>query len=258
MPLLRYILPCLTILILSAGVEASPPLPAERDDSVRRIRDDLEVIARNYSYPSNPTETQLTAWCSQLGLLQSRCIRLGVKGTTEGKTLLGMITECERIIAERVRLDREQRESEVKPYVFGPISGPTLREGGHSEEGIKCLTSKVDEFLTHYRALKRKRQAYTDVHLAPSRSYFRRTIQVSMDTAQRQLKFYKAKNEVTDILNGGFASDHYSPRENLFWALAVARIAEDFELKVGGSAEPWRDLQTKILEQAANSEIDLY
>ena len=121
---------------------------------------------------------------------------------------------------------------------------------------IGGLTNEVATFLNHYRSLKRLRQPNVDIHLEPSRAYFRRTIQLAMETAQRELKAARPKDILVN--SKGVAYDNYSPRQNLHWALGVARIAEDFELKVDGSPQPWRDLQAKILSLAASSNISLF
>lgn len=244
-------------LLLSVAAAASPPMPPMWEDSASRVRDDLEVIAREYSYFTDPSDSQLTVISDQLDVMQERCRRLGSKDNPEIKVLLGVIAASRQIVMQRRKLEEERRKSEATAYVFHAISGPTEQDGGYSQQGADYLAREVDEFVGHYRALKRQRQADSEGYVDQSRAYFRRTIQNSMETAERQLKNGKWVKGVTDLPRGSLAYDHSTPQQNLRWALAVARIAEDFELKVGGSPEKWRELQTKIWNLAANYKVTL-
>ena len=147
---------------------------------------------------------------------------------------------------------------EPKPYVFNSISGPTSREGGHSVKGLAYLKYEVDEFFKHFRQLKNTRFSNNEVCLDHSRSYFRRTIEGSIRTAQRLVD--KHPQDTVIIIghsSGSIVLDNYSPQENLQWATSVARIASYFESRIGGSPAEWLQWKRKVEAVAAANRIKL-
>ena len=245
------------LLLLSVTAKSSDSFPDLKDDSVNRIRRDLQAAGRDFARLNKPSRVEMTNMHYRIELLQKRCDRLGGNRNPETKQMLKVIRQFRKAVDERSRQEAGRRRTEKKPYVFDSISGPTMREGGHSDKGAQYLMNEVKQFVQHYRQLKHDKFSNNEVYLDHSRSYFERTIEGSIDTALRRIKKPKPSNKIYISAGGGIVLDNYSPTENLQWALNVARIAQYFEQRIGGSTRQWTEWQRQIRAIAASNRISL-
>ncbi len=238
-------------------VEASESFPDLKDDSVARIRRDLESLGREYLALPNLTRIKATTLKAKLSHLEMRCDRLGGEANPQLQPMLGLIQQFEDLVQDRYQQDAERERQRPKPYVFGSISGPGRRDGGLSDRGAQHLFKEVNQFVSHYRTLKHTEFTNNEVYLDNSRSYFRRTIEAAIDTALRRIENPARENTIFVGSGDGVVYDNYSPEENLQWAVNVTRIAEYFESKVGGSPVTWVQWRNKIQVLARKHKIVL-
>jgi hypothetical protein len=78
-----------------------------------------------------------------------------------------------------------------------------------------------------------------------------------METAERRIKDPKPGNVTYVASGGGLVYDNYSPRENLQWALDVARIARYFENRLGRPAHEWTQWESQIQAMAKMYKLKL-